>query len=93
MRLIDFSKSPRPGKRYVAKFMSPDRTIHFGHAMNTFVDHGNPYIRDNYIMRKRPFPGVSEEGLTAAILWGPTVSVEGNLEHFLRLMKISDERG
>jgi hypothetical protein len=93
MKLVQFSTSPRPDKRYVAKFMHPSRTIHFGaKKKNTFVDHGNTAIRANHLMRRPQFVIVDEEALTLAVLWGETTSVEGNLARFLQHLNIIDER-
>jgi hypothetical protein len=88
MQLVKFEPSRR--KRFVATFTNPDRIIHFG-TKNTYVDHHNKHMRDNHVAR-RAFTGVTEDGLCTAILWGPTISIEGNLERFLLLMNISDER-
>jgi hypothetical protein len=93
MRLVEFKTSTRTDKRYMAIFQNPEWTVHFGTKhRNTYIDHGNTSMRDNYVMRNRPFPGVTEEGMNMMILWGPTSSVEGNLANFLRLMRIMDER-
>ena len=93
MKLIEFSTSPRPDKRYVVKFINPSRTIHFGtKKKNTFVDHGNMAIRANHLMRRPDFVVVNEEALDLAVLWGQTTSVEGNLARFLEYLNIIDER-
>ena len=93
MKLIQFSTSTRPDKRYVAKFMNPSRTIHFGtKKKNTFVDHGNAAIRANHLMRRPQFVVVDEEALNLAVLWGDTMSVEGNLARFLEYLNIIDDR-
>jgi hypothetical protein len=93
MKLIQFSTSPRPDKRYVAKFINPSRTIHFGSKKkNTYVDHGNAAIRTNHLMRRPHFVVVDEEALTIAVLWGQTMSVEGNLARFLEYLNITDDR-
>jgi hypothetical protein len=93
MKLIQFSTSPRPDKRYVAKFINPSRTIHFGSKKkNTYVDHGNAAIRTNHLMRRPHFVVVDEEALTIAVLWGQTTSVEGNLARFLEYLNITDDR-
>lgn len=93
MKLIKFSTSPRADKRYVAEFMHPSRTIHFGtKKRNTFVDHGNVAIRTNHLMRRPQFVIVDEEALNLAVLWGETTSVEGNLARFLQYLNITDDR-
>jgi hypothetical protein len=93
MKLIQFSTSTRPDKRYVATFANPSRTIHFGtKKKNTFVDHGNTAIRANHLMRRPDFVVVNEEALDLAVLWGETMSVEGNLAKFLEYLNIIDER-
>ncbi len=90
--------SPNPNKRFMAKFMEPERTVYFGSNlhMNTYIDHGNADIRDNHIMRRRAYldtwNAINEETMVTAVLWGPTRSVEGNLSRFLDFFRILDDR-
>jgi len=98
MRLIEFTTSNNPNKRFMAKFMEPERTVYFGSNlhMNTYIDHGNVDIRDNHIMRRRAYldtwNAINEETMVTAVLWGPTRSVEGNLSRFLDFFRILDDR-
>ena len=98
MRLIEFTQSNNPNKRFMAKFMEPSRTIYFGSKFhfNTFVDHGNVDIRNRHIMRRRSYleemNTINEETMVTGVLWGPTRSVEGNLSRLLETFHIEDDR-
>lgn len=97
MRLIEFTRSPRSDKRFMVRFMEPERTIYFGTPkQNTYIDHGNPDIRDMHIMRRRRYLDewntLNEDTLTTGVLWGPTKSVEGNLSRMLLFFNIQDDR-
>ena len=96
MRLIEFTRSPRSDKRFVARFMEPERVVYFGTHKKTYIDHGNVDIRDMHIMRRRHYLGecdvINEDTMNTGILWGPTKSVEGNLSRFLTLFNIQDDR-
>jgi hypothetical protein len=97
MRLVEFTRSPRSDKRFFARFMEPERTIHFGtRKKNTYIDHGNVNIRDMHVLRRKSYleewNTVNEETMTTGILWGPTPSVEGNLSRMLLLFNIQDDR-
>lgn len=97
MRLVEFVRSPRPDKRFLAKFMEPQRTVYFGTPKkNTYIDHGNERLRDKHIMRRRSYLDewniVNEDIMTTGVLWGPTRSVEGNLSIVLQQFNIQDDR-
>lgn len=97
MRLIEFTRSSRSDKRFVARFMEPERTVYFGKPnLPTYVDHGNVDIRDMHIMRRRHYldewDTINEDTLTTGILWGPTKSVEGNISRMLAFFNIQDDR-
>jgi len=97
MRLIEFKRSNNPNKRFMAKFMEPERTIYFGSNLhlNTYIDHGNVDIRDRHLMRRRSLDKdnvIDEETMVTGVLWGPTRSVEGNLSRFLNFFRIEDDR-
>ena len=81
----------------MAKFMEPERTIYFGSNLhlNTYIDHGNVDIRDRHLMRRRSLDKdnvIDEETMVTGVLWGPTLSVEGNLSRFLKFFRIEDDR-
>jgi hypothetical protein len=97
MRLVEFIRSPRPDKRFLAKFMEPERTVYFGTPKtSTYIDHGNKDIRDIHMMRHRMHLTkcnvINEDTMTMGVLWGPSQSVEGNLSRVLRLFNIQDDR-
>lgn len=98
MRLVEFTKSPLAGKRFVARFHEPHRDIHFGeYKHNTFIDHGNVAMRHNHVLRKQHLFQensfrLDADVMTTAILWGPTQSIEGNLAWFLNRYHIQDSR-
>lgn len=98
MRLVEFRRSTNPNKRFMAKFMEPDRTVHFGSNLhlNTYIDHGDADIRNRHIMRRRSLLNenepINEETMVTGVLWGPSQSVEGNLSRFLDLFRIEDDR-
>jgi hypothetical protein len=96
MRLVEFIRSPRPDKRFLAKFMEPEQTVYFGTPKkNTYIDHGNEYIRDIHMMHCRMYPNecvINEDTMTMGVLWGPSQSIEGNLSRVLRLFNIQDDR-
>lgn len=89
MRLIEFTNSPRPDKRFMAKFIEPTQTIHFGSKKrNTHVDvPGGRSVRERHIDWY-----LTEEVMTQSVLWGPTRSVEGNLAILLYHFRIQDDR-
>ena len=97
MRLVEFTRSSRPDKRFFARFMEPDRTVHFVTLRkNTYIDHGNEHVRDMHILRRKSYleewNTVNEETMTTGVLWGPTRSVEGNLSRVLHYFNIQDDR-
>jgi len=96
MRLIEFKRSTLPHKRFMIQLENPYQTIHFGSKSNTYVDHGNIGIRNNYIMRKyratNDWSVLNENEVNDCILWGPTKSIEGNLALFLQKFNIQDDR-
>ena len=97
MRLIEFTKSPLAGKRFVARFHDPCRDIHFGEKPNTFIDHGNVAMRHNHVLRRQHLfqedsVRLDADVMTTAILWGPTRSIEGNMAWFLKRYQIDDSR-
>lgn len=96
MRLVEFKKSSLPHRRFMIQFEEPYQTIHFGSKPNTYVDHGNIGIRDNYIMRKyranHDWSSLTEVEVNDAVLWGPTKSIEGNLALLLHKFNIQDDR-
>jgi hypothetical protein len=96
MRLIDFDVSPLPQKRYMVKFAEPSRVIHFGtKRTNTFIDHGDRALRHDHFLNKQYLfesGELCDELLTTSVLWGPTLSVEGNLAWFLKRYQIDDSR-
>ena len=97
MRLIEFKRSNRPDKRFVAIFMEPARIIHFGSPkQRTYVDHGNKGMRDNHMLRRKAFDEdylrIDEQTLTTGVLWGPHYSIEGNLASLLHLFNVQDNR-
>ena len=47
MRLIEFTRSNLPNRRFKIQFEEPYQIIHFGSKPNAYVDHGNVGIRDN----------------------------------------------
>lgn len=97
MRLVEFRKSGRPDKRFVAVFEEPERIIHFGTPrQKTYVDHGNKGIRDNHLLRRNSFEDdylrIDETTLTTGVLWGPHYSIEANLAHVLQCFNVQDMR-
>ena len=96
MRLIEFTRSNLPNRRFKIQFEEPYQIIHFGSKPNAYVDHGNVGIRDNYIMRKyranQDWSVLNEGEINDAILWGPTKSIEGNLALMLQKFNIQDCR-
>lgn len=96
MRLVDFSVSPNPQRRFVVKFSEPSRVIHFGTKhMHTFIDHGDREKRHNHFLKRQHLfesGELCEELLATSILWGPNFSIEGNLAWFLKRYQIEDSR-
>jgi hypothetical protein len=93
MRLIEFTRSPRSDKRFLARFMEPERTVYFGSPQqSTYIDHGNISIRNMHLMRYKKEWGINEDTFTIGILWGPTPSIEGNLSRLLLMFNIQDDR-
>jgi|LauGreDrversion4_2_1035121.scaffolds.fasta_scaffold30841_7 hypothetical protein len=97
MRLVEFRKSNRSDKRFVAVFEEPARIIHFGAPRQyTYIDHGNKSIRQDHMSRRKAFEEdylrIDEQTLTTGVLWGPDFSIEGNLARVLYLFGIQDAR-
>jgi len=95
MRLVELVRSPRPDKRFLARFIEPERTVYFGTPhQTTYIDHGNEHLRTMYNRRLSYIEewNVNEETMTAGVLWGPTQSIEGNLSRILHSFNIQDDR-
>jgi hypothetical protein len=87
MKLVSVTPSDREGKKYVAIFEDPKKTVHFGFkGSQTYLDHHNKDKRANYLARHRvnenwddPATGGS---LSRHLLWGDHTSLRRNISAF-----------
>tara|TARA_R110000765_G_scaffold268601_1_gene367581 strand:- start:10091 stop:10396 length:306 start_codon:yes stop_codon:yes gene_type:complete len=95
MILVHFGKSPRDGKKYVMKFTSPRKTIHFGSDVSTtYVEGASETTRNNYIKRHTPredWDSVNAGSASRYILWGDNKNLKKNLKSFLKRFGIEDK--
>ena len=90
MRLVEFKKSDKPEKKYMATFETDSgrtKTTHFGDSsMNDYTQHHDKERRERY--RSRHAKDLDTGDYTRAgylsyyILWGPYTSVKQNLEYY-----------
>jgi hypothetical protein len=90
MRLVEFKKSDKPEKKYMATFETDSgrtKTTHFGDSsMEDFTQHHDKERRERY--RSRHAKDLDTGDYTRAgylsyyILWGPYTSVKQNLEYY-----------
>jgi hypothetical protein len=90
MRLVEFKKSDKPEKKYMATFETDSgrtKTTHFGDSsMEDFTQHHDKERRERY--RNRHAKDLDTGDYTRAgylsyyILWGPYTSVKQNLEYY-----------
>jgi hypothetical protein len=90
MKLIEFKKSDRPEKKYMATFETDSgrtKTTHFGDSsMKDYTQHHDKKRREAY--RSRHAKDLDTGDYTRAgylsfyVLWGPYTSVRKNLEYY-----------
>ena len=94
--LIYFGKSKRKGKKYMAVFKNPTKTIHFGSDVSqTYTEGATKTKRENYIKRHKVnenWDKLNAGSLSRFVLWGDSTKVSTNLKSFLKKFKIKDER-
>ena len=95
MRLLEFTESTRPKKRFMMTILKNDgrtKTIHFGDSNgSTYIDHKDKNKRKNYLARhvvNEDWDEINAGSASAFILWGPSTSLNKNLENYLRRFKI-----
>ena len=88
MRFVKLVNSARKGKRFVATFEDPKRTIHFGSEKgSTYIDHHNKTKRENYLKRhevNENWNKVNAGSLSAFLLWGKSTNLESNLIMYVK---------
>ena len=88
MRFLSLEKSTKPDKKYVIKFINPNKSIHFG-AKNslTHLDHHDKIRRENYISRhkaREDWTKINAGSLSRYLLWGDSNNLHTNLTTYLR---------
>ena len=88
MRFVKLVNSERQGKRFVATFEDPKRTIHFGSEKgSTYIDHHDKIKRENYLKRhevNENWSKVNAGSLSAFLLWGKSTNLESNLIMYVK---------
>ena len=100
MRFVKLFNSARKGKRFVATFEDPKKTIHFGSEKgSTYIDHHDKIKRENYLKRHSPsgvyvpkgnykvnenWNKVNAGSLSAFLLWGRSTNLERNLIRYVK---------
>ena len=88
MRFVKLVNSERQGKRFVATFEDPKRTIHFGSEKgSTYIDHHDKIKRENYLKRhevNENWSKVNAGSLSAFLLWGKSTNLESNLIRYVK---------
>ena len=88
MRFVKLVNSARKGKRFVATFEDPKRTIHFGSEKgSTYIDHHDKIKRENYLKRhevNENWNKVNAGSLSAFLLWGKSTNLESNLIMYVK---------
>ena len=100
MRFVKLVNSARKGKRFVATFEDPKKTIHFGSkGGSTYIDHHDKSKRENYLKRHSPsgvyvpkgnyevnenWNEVNAGSLSAFLLWGKSANLESNLIRYVK---------
>ena len=88
MKLIKIIPSQREGKRFVAIFDEPKKTIHFGYSKgSTYIDHHDKIKRENYIKRhavRENWDEVNAGSLSRFLLWGDSKSMNKNLKEYIK---------
>ena len=88
MRFVKLVNSARKGKRFVATFEDPKRTIHFGSEKgSTYIDHHDKTKRENYLKRhevNENWNKVNAGSLSAFLLWGKSTNLESNLIRYVK---------
>jgi 5'-3' exonuclease len=85
-------ESQKPNKKLVITFSDPDLIIHFGSKnSNTYLDHKDKKIRQNYINRheiNENWDEVNPGSLSRYLLWGSSTKLEINLLNYLKKFNI-----
>ena len=88
MRFVNLVYSLRKGKRFVATFEDPKKTIHFGSkGGSTYIDHHDKSKRENYLKRhevNENWNEVNTGSLSAFLLWGKSTNLESNLIRYVK---------
>ena len=88
MRFVKLVNSARKGKRFVATFEDPKKTIHFGSEKgSTYIDHHDKIKRENYLKRhevNENWNKVNAGSLSAFLLWGNSTNLESNLIRYVK---------
>ena len=88
MRFVKLVNSARKGKRFVATFEDPKRTIHFGSEKgSTYIDHHDKTKRENYLKHhevNENWNKVNAGSLSAFLLWGKSTNLESNLTRYVK---------
>ena len=88
MRFVKLVNSARKGKRFVATFEDPKKTIHFGSEKgSTYIDHHDKIKRENYLKRHKVnenWNKVNAGSLSAFLLWGRSTNLESNLIRYVK---------
>jgi len=88
MRFVKLVNSARKGKRFVATFEDPKRTIHFGSEKgSTYIDHHDKIKRESYLKRhevNENWNKVNAGSLSAFLLWGKSTNLESNLIRYVK---------
>jgi hypothetical protein len=90
MKLVDFKKSDKPEKKYMATFETDSgrtKTTHFGDSsMEDYTQHHDKQRREAYRSRHakdlRTGDATRAGYLSYHVLWGNTTSVRKNLEYY-----------
>ena len=96
IKLLEIDTSPKPNKRYMAKFQMPNgrtRTTHFGDPRyQTYIDTHDKFQRDRYWTRHnkdlRTNDATRAGYLSAYLLWGDSSTLLENIRKYKQLFNI-----
>ena len=95
--LIYLGKSTRDGKKLMAVFRNPKKTIHFGQeGSTTRIEGATQRKRMNYIKRHEKNENwenpLTAGALSRYILWGSSKDIDDNIRRYIKRFNIKDQR-
>jgi hypothetical protein len=93
MKLDKIETSKAKGKRLVAIFSNPNKTVNFGSlGANTYIDGASKITRENYIKRHRVNENWTKPdnagSLSRFILWGDSTNIKSNIDAFKKKFSV-----